>query len=167
MSPNVTNVDGSFWNKTIPSNMLTVFCRSKVTRGIDFDSSANSFDLAVFDNFLSAFANDSGKCVNSNCKVSFKSMSWSFCISKSCAKVSQSESEATVMPFGFEAASSVLSKVNNIFFLIELFTSCSFFLILLSMKFFKHFFPTSLFFSKSFFISAATATPELTETSSH
>ena len=31
MSPNVTNVDGSFWNKTIPSNMLTVFSRSKVT----------------------------------------------------------------------------------------------------------------------------------------
>ena len=136
MSPNVTNVDGSFWNKTIPSNMLTVFCRSKVTCRIDFDSSANSFDLAVFDNFPSAFANDSGKGVNSNCKVSFKSMSWSFCISKSCAKVSQSESEATVMPFGFEAASSVLSKVNNIFFLIESFTFYSFFLILLSMKFF-------------------------------
>ena len=73
--PNVTNVDGSFWNKTIPSNMLTVFSRSKVTCGIDFDSSANSFDLTVFGNVPSAFANDSDKGVISNCKVSFKSMS--------------------------------------------------------------------------------------------
>ena len=88
MSPNGTNVDGSFWNKSIPSNMLTVFSRSKVTCGIDFDSSANSFDLTVFNNFPSAFANDSGKGVNSNCIVSFKSMSRSFCISKNHAKVS-------------------------------------------------------------------------------
>ena len=79
MSPNVTNVDSSFWNKTIQSNMLTVFSGSKVTCGIDFDNSANSFNLTVFDNVPSAFANDSGKGVNSNCKVSFKSMSRSFC----------------------------------------------------------------------------------------
>ena len=46
--------------------MLTVFSRSKVTCGIDFDSSANSFDLTVFDNVPSAFAKDSGKGVNSN-----------------------------------------------------------------------------------------------------
>ena len=63
MSPNVTNVDGSFWNKTIPPNMLTVFFRSKVTCGIDFDSPANSFDLTVFDNVPLAFAIDSGKAV--------------------------------------------------------------------------------------------------------
>ena len=75
MSPNVTNVGGSFWNKIIPSNMLTVFSRSKVTCGIDFDSSANNFDLTVFDNVPLAFANDSGRGVISNCKVSFKSMS--------------------------------------------------------------------------------------------
>ena len=91
MSPNVTNVGGSFWNKIIPSDMLTVFSRNKVTCGIDFDSSANSFDLTVFDNVPSAFAKDSGKGVNSNCKVCFKSMSRSFCISKSRAKVSRSE----------------------------------------------------------------------------
>ena len=54
--------------------MLTVFSRSKVTCGIEFDSSANRFDLTVFDNVPSAFANDSGKGVISNCKVSFKSM---------------------------------------------------------------------------------------------
>ena len=167
MSPNVTNVDGSFWNKTIPSNMLTVFSRSKVTCGIDFDSSANSFDLTVFDNVPSAFANDSGKGVNSNCKVPFQSMSRFFCISKSRAKVPGSERKAAVMPFGFEAAFfSVLSKVNKIFFLIGSFRFCSFFLIFLSMKFFKHFFPTSLAFSKSSFLSAATATPELIETGS-
>ena len=152
MSPNVTNVDGSFWNKTIPSNMLTVFSRSKVTCGIDFDSSANSFDLTVFDNVPSAFANDSGKGVNSNCKVSFKSMSRSFYISKSRAKVSRSERKATVMPFGFEAAFfSVLSKVNNTFFLIGSFRFCSFFLILLSMKFFKKIFPNFIGFQQVLF----------------
>ena len=110
MSPNVTNVDGSFWNKTIPSNMLTVFCRSKVTCRIDFDSSANSFDLAVFDNFPSAFANDSGKGVNSNCKVSFKSMSWSFCISKSCAKVSRSELKQQLCLLVLRLLSSLCSQ---------------------------------------------------------
>ena len=164
MFPNVTNVDGSFWNKTIPSDMLTVFSRIKVTYGIDFDSSANSLDLTVFDNVQSAFANDSDKVVNSNCKVSFESMSRSFCISKIHAKVSRSERKATVMSFGFKAAFiSMLSKVNNIF-LMGSFRFCSFFLILLSRKFFKHFSPTLLAFSKSSFISAAT--PELIETSS-
>ena len=64
MSQNVTNVDSSFQNKTILSNMLTVFSRNKVTSGLDFDSSANSFDLTVFENVSSAFANDSGKGVN-------------------------------------------------------------------------------------------------------
>ena len=146
--------------------MLTVFSRSKVTCGIDFDSSASSFDLTVFDNVPLAFANGSGKGVNSNCKVSFKSMSRSFYISKSRAKVSRSEPKATVMSFRFEAAFfSVLSKVNNIFFLIGSFRFYSLFLILLSVKFFKHFFPTSLAFSKSPFISAAITTPELIETS--
>ena len=140
MSPNITNVNGSFRNKNISSNRRTAFYKSKVTCGIDFDTSANSFDLTVLENVPSAFANDSGKGVKLNCKVSFKSMSWSFCISKSGAKVPRSECKATVMPFGFEAAFfSVLSKINNIFFLINSFRFCSFFLILLSMKFFKNF----------------------------
>ena len=110
MSPNVTNVDGSFWNKTIPSNMLTLFSSSKVFCGIDFDSLAYGFDLTVFDNVPSAFANGSGKGVNPICKVSFKSMSWSFCIRKSCAKVSQSELKQQLCLLVLRLLSSLCSQ---------------------------------------------------------